>query len=79
MTIEAKEKYIRNLDLHIGQVDMGDVVEATKRGPLANKLLSCQLLGLSTKINVSVAHFLVKNLTADELTVVTKHVIIRLV
>lgn len=75
MTIEAKEKYVRNLDMPIGGVDMGGVVEAASDGLLANKLLSLKLLGLSTNINVPVAHFLVRDLTAEELTTVTVHVI----
>ena len=61
--------------MHIGQVDMGGVVEVETEGVLANKLLSFQLLGLSTSINVPVAHFLVKDLTAEELTAITTHVI----
>ena len=61
--------------MHIGQVDMGGVFEVETEGVLANKLLSFQLLGLSTSINVLVAHFLVKDLTAEELTAITIHVI----
>ncbi len=38
-------------------------------------MLSFQLLGLSTSINVPVAHFLVKDLKAGELTEINVHVI----
>lgn len=61
--------------MSIGQVDMGGVVDRENDGVLANKLLSFQLLGLSTAINVHVAYFLVNNLTAEELTKLTTYVI----
>ena len=32
MTIEAKEKYVRNLDMHIGKVDMAGIVDVLDDG-----------------------------------------------
>lgn len=75
MTIEPKEKYVKNLDMMIGQIDMGGVVEKGEDRVLANKLFSFQLLGLSTSINVPGAYFLVKDVIAEELTELAVHVI----
>lgn len=56
---------------------MAGIVEVTNgRRLLANKLLSFQLLDLlSTSINVPEAHFLVKDIKAEELTEITVHAI----
>ncbi len=61
--------------MYIGQVNTGGIVESRNEGELANKLLSFHLLGLSTSMTVPVAHFLVKDLTAEELTTLSVHVI----
>ena len=76
MTIKPSEKYNRNFGKYFGGVDMGGVIEVPENR-LANKVLAFVLSGLSTHYTIPVAIFLVNQLTAEQQTKLTVHVIER--
>ncbi len=77
MTIKPSEKYNRNFGKYFGEVDMGGVVE-TPQNQLANKALAFAMSGFSTHYRIPVEIFFVKQLTAEEQTKLTLHVIGRI-
>lgn len=77
MTIKPSEKYNRNFGKYFGGVDMGGVVQ-TPKNQLANKVLAFVMSGFSTHYRIPVAIFFVKQLTAEEQTKLTIHVIERI-
>lgn len=69
MKISPNETYVRNLQKFWGAVDMGGVVEVSDRyDPLAYKMFAFVYTGLNTPFKISVAFFLVNQLTADQQT-----------
>ena len=77
-TIKQKKKYVRNLGRFVGRVDMGGIPRSPHdKNRLANKVLAFVLSGLSTHYTIPVAIFLVNQLTAEQQTKLTVHVIER--
>ncbi len=69
MTIKANEKYVRNLDMHIGQVNTSRMAKWRSAGLQIAFVLPAWLVN---KHERPVSHFLVKDLTAGELTISLK-------
>lgn len=66
MTIGPGEEYIPQLDKFVGKVDMGGIIDPNDSTKLATKMLGYILVGLNTYYKISVAYFLVTQLTAKE-------------
>lgn len=75
MTLAQMEKWVRHLQKNIGTVDMGGIVDPSDPTQLASRMLAFVFVGLSTKIRIPVAFFLVDKLTADQLHQLTNAVV----
>jgi hypothetical protein len=75
VAIKPDECYLPNVDKFVGHVDMAGVVQPKEVGKLANKLLTFAINGLSHSFCIIVGYFLVCNLTAEELCLLSTHLI----